>query len=277
MNIDCLVCHNNKSFDIKKWGIYDIYICKVCDLHFCREMIEKELNGNSSPVHEKGINMMENSFFKTKLIAKNYAEKRINYYESLLKRKCKNILDVGCGPGVFFEPINNLSIEWSGIEVNPHWIKFGKKNNIPILNKKIYEIDKKFDVITAHQVLEHVEYPTLFLKNIVKRLKPGGILHFELPNQFSLTSSMRKISPMISQDFGFIQPPMHLRAYSKKTIKILLRKHKLQIKKIFTCGNNHYIWGQVRDYTLFQNFFYSTTNFFNLGSLLIGIAKKDDG
>ena len=45
------------------------------------------------------------------------------------------------------------------------------------------KIDEKFDVITAHQVLEHVEKPNFFLEEIKEKLKIGGILHLELPNQ----------------------------------------------------------------------------------------------
>ena len=107
---------------------------------------------------------------------------------------------------MFYEPYKNLSIKWKGIEVSNHWIDFGKKNNIPIEKIDIGKINKSFDVITAHQVLEHVENPNKFLSKIIKILKPGGILHFELPNQSSLTSQLRMLSPKISYDYGFIQP-----------------------------------------------------------------------
>ena len=135
------------------------------------------------------------------------------HYEKILERKCQNILDVGCGPGVFYKPYKDLSIDWIGVEVSPFWIEFGKKNKIPILEKSLKEIEDKFDVITAHQVLEHVENPMKFMNQILKILKPGGILHFEIPNHLSLSSSIRKISPILSYDYGFIQPPMHMRKH----------------------------------------------------------------
>ena len=53
--------------------------------------------------------------------------KRIVYFEKILERKCQNILDIGCGPGVFWKPYKNLSINWTGVEVSPFWIEFGKK------------------------------------------------------------------------------------------------------------------------------------------------------
>jgi 2-polyprenyl-3-methyl-5-hydroxy-6-metoxy-1,4-benzoquinol methylase len=131
-------------------------------------------------------------------------------------------------------------------------------------------------LITAHQVLEHVEEPRSFLKSIYARLNPGGVVHFELPNNFSFTSSIRKISPRVSYDYGFIQPPMHLRAYSEKTLKTFFNLYNLKIIKVFTCSNNNSIWGQVRDYKIYQKLFYSITGLAGRGSLLIGIAKKEN-
>ena len=63
------------------------------------------------------------------------------------------------------------------------------KNKIPILEKNLNEIKEKFDIITAHQVLEHVENPMKFMSQVLRILKPGGILYFEIPNHFSLSSS----------------------------------------------------------------------------------------
>ena len=99
-----------------------------------------------------------------------------------------------------------------------------KKNKIPILESEFKEIEEKFDIITAHQVLEHVENPITFINQILRILRPGGILHLEVPNNLSITSSLRKISPILSYDYGFIQPPMHMRAYSSYTIKQLFEK-----------------------------------------------------
>ncbi|MDP6615159.1 MAG: class I SAM-dependent methyltransferase [Candidatus Marinimicrobia bacterium] len=236
-------------------------------------MVEKESGGNSSPVHLEGIEMMANAFHKTNELATQYARRRINIYESILKRKCQNILEIGCGPGVFYKPYKQESIQWDGIEINSYWKDFGEKNNIPISDKPLELVEKTYDVIMAHQVIEHVEDPLAFMRSIVSRLKPGGIIHLELPNQNSLTARLRRISSKLSFDYGFIQPPMHLRAYRKQTIKHLFRQFDLYSKMVIDCGNTDGIWGQVRDYNLFQKSFYSFAGKIGLGSLLIGLAQ----
>ena len=136
------------------------------------------------------------------------------------------------------------------------------------------EVEGKFDVIIAYQVLEHVKYPMSFMTLLTDRLRSGGILHLELPNHQSLTAKLRKISPFISKDYGFIQPPMHLRAYQRKTLQHLLNQLNMETKLITVYANNHPIWGQVRNWNMFQHLLYFISGTLGMGSLLVSLAQK---
>jgi 2-polyprenyl-3-methyl-5-hydroxy-6-metoxy-1,4-benzoquinol methylase len=270
----CPVCFSDSKKLIKFfWSDFNVIHCNKCDLDYCAQMTKKEIGGDSSPVHTQGIEMMANSFHITKKTAESLVIKRIKIYENYLGRKCENILEVGCGPGVFYEPFNKRSIEWNGIDINSYWKLFGEKNRIPISNKPLEQIEKKYDVIMAFQVLEHVENPIKFMSSIISKLKPGGIIHLELPNQNSLSARIRRVSPIISYDYGFVQPPMHLRAYKEKTLLNLFNNVNLEPKNIFVCGNTDKYWGQVRDYNLLQKILYTLSGKIGLGSLLIGLAQ----
>jgi SAM-dependent methyltransferase len=277
MNYDqkCPVCFSGLN-ELNKfpWGSYKVIHCNKCGLDYCSLMIQKEKSGDSSPVNKEGIEMMASILHKTEKIAQKYANRRIEIFESLLMRKCENILEVGCGAGTFYNPYKKNSIEWDGIDINPYWKLFGKNNNIPISNKPLEDIEKKYDVILSYQVLEHIENPIPFMNEIKSKLKPGGILHLELPNQNALSAKIRRISTLISKDYGFIQPPMHLRAYQKKTIRYLFNNISLNTKMLFECGNSDKSWGQVRDYNLLQKALYTFSGKVGYGSLLVGIAQK---
>ena len=69
---------------------------------------------------------------------------------------------------------------------------------------------------------------------------------------------------------------MHLRAYSTKNLEYLLNSHDFSIVKLFSCSNNHSMWGQVRNYNIFQNIFFSMSGLFKMGNLLIGISVKNE-
>ena len=272
-NFLCPLCHTSDQLSRFQWGTYSINHCNTCELDYCPKMIEKEIGGNSSPVNLQGINMMSELFHRTNKIAMSFSIKRKKIYDNLLNNNFSKILEIGCGPGVFYEPWKGLNIEWVGIDINPYWKEFGENNKVPISNTPLDAITEKFDVVTAHQVIEHVEDPLTFMKKIITLVKPGGIIHLELPNQKSLTAKLRKISSRFSNDYGFIQPPMHLRAYCDKTIEYLFNSLNLESKMIFVCGNTDKIWGQVREYNLTQKFLYSTFGKIGMGSLLVGIAQ----
>jgi hypothetical protein len=68
---------------------------------------------------------------------------------------------------------------------------------------------------------------------------------------------------------------MHLRAFREKTIYRLFKDFNLETRMVLTCGNTDKIWGQVRDYSLFQKSLYTITGGMGLGSLLIGLAQKE--
>lgn len=273
-NKSCPVCSGTDALNKFFWGEYPVIHCNQCGLDYCSQMVEKEFGGNSSPVHMEGIEMMAKAFHKTNALARKYTEKRLVIYESILNRKCQNVLEVGCGPGVFYRPWQESNVSWTGIDINPYWKEFGKKNRIPISNYSIDSLNGQYDVVMAYQVIEHVEDPISFMESIMARLKPGGIIHLELPNQNSLTSKLRQISSKLAYDYGFIQPPMHLRAFREKTMYCLFKKFNLDTKMVFTCGNTDKTWGQVRDYSLFQKSLFSITGGLGFGSLLIGMAQK---
>ena len=271
----CPVCNERVELQPFKWGDYDLIHCFICKLDYCGEMVEKETGGHSSPVNQQGIKMMADLYSKTNEMARNFAIKRKRVYEKLLNKNLSKILEVGCGPGVFYKPWKDLNTQWTGIDINPYWKKFGKKNKIPISNTPFNTITARFDVVTAHQVIEHVESPLKFMKNIIPLVNPGGLIHLELPNQNSFTASLRKISPLFSNDYGFIQPPMHLRAYRDTTLKYLFKSLGLETRMLFVSGNTDKIWGQVREYSLAQRVIYASAGEIGMGSLLIGIAQLD--
>jgi len=273
-NNNCPLCNETQELKNFSWGPHIIFSCKNCGLDYCNNMDIKDIDGDSSPVHQQGIEMMAGSFHTTQKLADRLCNARLKVYEDILDHPCRNVLEVGCGPGVFHRPFSMRRVDWTGIDINPYWKKFGQQNNVPISTHPLNEVEGKFDVVIAYQVLEHVKYPMSFMALLTDRLRSGGILHLELPNHQSLTAKMRKISPLISKDYGFIQPPMHLRAYQRKTLQYLVNQLNMETKLITVCANNHPVWGQVRNWNMIQHLLYFISGTLGMGSLLVGLAQK---
>lgn len=103
------------------------------------------------------------------------------------KKNCA-YLDVGCGDGeLTLERAKKIGTRniW-GIEVLDSEIKKAKAKKIIVkksdLNKKLSFEDNKFDVITATQVIEHLYDIDVFVSEMYRVLKIGGILIISTEN-----------------------------------------------------------------------------------------------
>ena len=95
-----------------------------------------------------------------------------------------SILDVGCGGGLLSEALARLGADVTAIDASSKNINVAKihaeKENIKIDYKQslIEEMskDKKFDVILAMEVIEHVDNPDAFIVNCSQLLDDKSLL-----------------------------------------------------------------------------------------------------
>ena len=129
---------------------------------------------------------VENGAFKAlhsfNLIRVKFLIEAINSYSNKTLKNLK-ILDVGCGGGIFCEPLARLGANVTGIDTNKkaiHSAKIhAKSQNLKIryLNTNLVSInsEEKFDIITCMEVLEHVDDVSTILQDIKRKLKKNGL------------------------------------------------------------------------------------------------------
>jgi len=106
-----------------------------------------------------------------------------------LDLKGKRGLDVGCGGGFLTKKLSQLGIKVIGTDYSQSAIQFAKERypELDFLNVSAYEIDdlevKDLEIITAFDIIEHLEHPQIFLKKIFKTLKPNGLLAIATDNE----------------------------------------------------------------------------------------------
>ena len=157
------------------------------------------------------------------------------------KNKKLNILDIGTGYGLFPHNINKEFPNFNVYFLNINKIKYGIKKlnlNYNIITENIETDDFiksnkcKFDVICSNNVLEHVYNPILWINNIMKCLKPGGIIILEIPNEDDeLIYKVKNYSNIIHFED-------HVNYFTKNTLEYLLKK--CNIKKYNITGVQRY-------------------------------------
>ena len=103
-----------------------------------------------------------------------------------------SVLDVGCGGGLLCEPLARLGATVTGLDASAPAIKTAQEHagqsglKIPYICDSIEHLaqdHKKYDVITALEILEHVAAIGSFLDSVATLLKPDGIVILSTVNR----------------------------------------------------------------------------------------------
>lgn len=102
----------------------------------------------------------------------------------------RTALDVGCGAGLLCEPLTRLGAAVTGVDAAPETIAAARahaaagKLTIDYHAGELAELaGRRFDLVTALEVIEHVTDPAAFVRGLAGALAPGGLLVLSTPNR----------------------------------------------------------------------------------------------
>jgi 2-polyprenyl-3-methyl-5-hydroxy-6-metoxy-1,4-benzoquinol methylase len=104
------------------------------------------------------------------------------------------LLDIGCGEGFFLYNAAKAGYTAKGIEISQEAAEYaGREFDLDVEAKPFEELqfpENYFDVVTLWQVLEHVPYPLIVLKEVHRILKPDGLLATSTPDIESILAKI---------------------------------------------------------------------------------------
>lgn len=152
---------------------------------------------------------------------------RIGYYIQAPGR----LLDFGCGWGFFLAEVRAYGWEPYGLDPLPACaiyarVKAGATVVSDVLRPGIFP-EASFAVITSFQVFEHLPNPNETLAQLVRLLRPGGVILIEVPNIRHWT-----VRVMGKKHRHYVQD--HLNFFSRQTLGKLMERHGLQVVGNYT-------------------------------------------
>jgi SAM-dependent methyltransferase len=159
------------------------------------------------------------------------------------------ILDLGCSSGSFLESLHSRSWKLYGVEISPNEAKVAEmRTGAQVFVGNALDAPfaaNSFDVITCFDVLEHLYEPRQVITKIAQWLKPGGILHIQVPNIDSAEARVFRTY------WHGLELPRHLFHYSPASLKLLAESAGLQEVLLETRRNPavgtslRYVWDDL--------------------------------
>lgn len=167
--------------------------------------------------------------------------------ERLKIPKDADILELASGTGFFLKRLMRLGYRrLTSVErdLNTFRLKEITPMTLDLNTRFSQSFEKKFDVIIAIEIIEHLNSPWEFLNEINKLLKPGGTLILSTPNvSFWLSRLQFLINgyPKYFSDFDF-KEQRHITPIFDHHMKIALHECGFTLDKHFSTGSS---WGLI--------------------------------
>lgn len=209
MQCDC--CGSKKMVRLDAYMEYQHFRCEDCEFEFFvpgDSAITASLYENDADYIDD-LNVVTSS---EDLILWHHLE-AIKFLQSKFESGNTKALDIGCFNGFFVKKLLSLGYDAQGIDFNKSAVAFGQvklglgsRISTQTIEAMI-EQEKRFDVITLFEVLEHLPDAKTFLGNVTKLLKNGGVLILSTPNN--------KMCWRPALDY----PPHHLSRFTTKSLE----------------------------------------------------------
>ena len=267
--ISCPLCKNKKSkIFLKISKKYYLSECSKCNVKFPN--VDFLNNNNYSKIiyekyshlnHRKNIDKTEK--YRIKMMKDKYDFCISRNFKNVKKI---NILDYGCGSGLFLEYLKKKNINAIGLEID-------EVSAEKLTNKKIKfynDINKiksnSLDLCVLFDVLEHLTDPIRDLSNIRKKLKKNGKIVIYTPNINSLAFEL--MGPKQNQVYPF----QHIFFFGIKSFHYLSKKTNLKIVDLSTYGLDMMDYFFMKEYLDNRKYFENLKLLINKTQALIDLS-----
>lgn len=229
--MNCPVCKRSKKLSKQISPVYfqcfschSIYQYPIPDINTIKAYYEsyKKIKFKMNPGY-----LSEKNFSQYKQIMEiNFADLQIN--KSFFFKK--KILDVGCANGDFLLFLKEKNIQGSGIDISHDLVKNAQERGLDVKAERLENVQKKFEIVTCWDVIEHIPYPVEFICNLERILLDGGFLLLSTP-------VVGLVTKFFGKNWRFLMPDEHLFLFTKKCLFQVLENNGFKILKLIRFGS----------------------------------------
>lgn len=212
----CLICNGQLASSPKRAS--NLQQCKSCNYGYLSP------DGSQSEIWS---NYKKNLFSTSEYYAANFLGDRRDFQwrlKQLLRYKSSGqLLDLGCGRGVFLQIASDAGFQVTGVDLNPvslaeaARVKDAKLHMTAVENLSFEP--ESFDVICLNDLIEHLVDPRIILKLANNWLKKGGVIMISTPDFGSF------MSRVFGDRWLHLKPVEHIHYFSRGGLRHFLALH----------------------------------------------------
>jgi len=134
------------------------------------------------------------------------------------------LLDIGAGAGAFVSMAAAWGYAASGIEPNACMVEAGRRLGRDLRAGGWEDIDGRYDILCAHDVIEHLIAPLEFLRCLADHLEPGGLIVLDTPEWLCPAARREGIH------WRHVRPLEHICLYSEGALRELCSRAGLEVE-----------------------------------------------
>jgi 2-polyprenyl-3-methyl-5-hydroxy-6-metoxy-1,4-benzoquinol methylase len=143
-----------------------------------------------------------------------------------------SLLDIGCGDGRFLSLMAARGWQVAGVDFDAQAVAYARtirKLNVQVGTAASHiGTGRKYDVVTASHVIEHVSEPETFLRQCRQLINPGGQIVLRTPNPASFGHRR------YANAWRGLEPPRHLQLFTLAALAACAGKAGLRVVSGFT-------------------------------------------
>jgi 2-polyprenyl-3-methyl-5-hydroxy-6-metoxy-1,4-benzoquinol methylase len=201
-----------------------------------------------------------------------------NFYLSLIEKHMSpgRLLDIGCGNGHLLEAAIRRGWSVHGYDVDKTSTQVvADRLNIEVGYGDFFSsnLGNEYDLVTMHQVLEHVKDPNTYLSTIYSLINKDGYLFVAVPNIKSLSNVIKyklEQKGIRKNNIGkYYDTAHHILYFEPKTLTALLNNHGFKVVYQRNCHSTRPNQSRIKRFIM-RNF---SDHLFGKSAFFI-IAKK---
>jgi SAM-dependent methyltransferase len=148
---------------------------------------------------------------------------KLDAFATLGARSPGRLLDVGCSGGFFLAHAAGRGWDVLGIEPSAQAAAHARGLGVPVVERFLDELDwaalGTFDAVHLKLVLEHLPDPAAVLAAVHARLRPGGVLCVQVPNDFNALQAA--VRATLDTSPWWVAPPYHVNYFDFASLERL--------------------------------------------------------